>query len=80
MLRNSRRAPTATFYKLDILDKPTRIETMQVKIGGGALRNFDELPTTMQDRVLSVIERLKNWPAVSGAKGLTGNWPTHPHG
>ena len=50
---------------------------MEVKINDTALREFDDLPVTMQDRVLTVIERLKNWPKVSGAKVLTGNWRGH---
>jgi addiction module RelE/StbE family toxin len=51
--------------------------TMEVKISDAALRDFDDLPTSMQDRVLTVIERLRNWPNVSGAKLLTGNWRGH---
>ena len=37
-----------------------------------AAEELDELPLVIHSRVLSLLERLKNWPAVSGAKPLTG--------
>jgi len=37
-----------------------------------AQKEFDKLPKTIKDRVLSVFERLANWPDVSGAKPLRG--------
>lgn len=37
-----------------------------------ATRGLEDLPMTMHARVLVVLQRLENWPAVSGAKPLTG--------
>jgi mRNA-degrading endonuclease RelE of RelBE toxin-antitoxin system len=34
---------------------------------------LDRLPKAIHDRVLRLLERSKNWPAVSGAKALSGN-------
>jgi mRNA-degrading endonuclease RelE of RelBE toxin-antitoxin system len=34
---------------------------------------FDKLPATIQARVLTVIERLRSWPNVSGAKAMRGD-------
>jgi mRNA-degrading endonuclease RelE of RelBE toxin-antitoxin system len=33
----------------------------------------ERLPKAIHERVLSLIERLKHWPAVSGVKRLSGN-------
>jgi mRNA interferase RelE/StbE len=37
-----------------------------------AAKQLDELPKTVHRRVLNVLERLANWPDVSGAKPLRG--------
>lgn len=37
-----------------------------------AAQGLEDLPPTIHSRVLSLLERLANWPAVSGAKPLTG--------
>lgn len=37
-----------------------------------AARELDDLPLTIHARVLEVLERLKRWPNVSGAKPLRG--------
>ena len=37
-----------------------------------AQEQFAALPRTIQGRVLTVFERLQNWPHVSGAKPLRG--------
>ena len=50
---------------------------MKVTILDEALEDLDRLPGTMQERVLEVIERLEQWPSVSGIKALTGNWRGH---
>jgi len=34
---------------------------------------LDRLPKSIKDRVLHLLERLENWPEVSGAKPLSGN-------
>lgn len=42
-----------------------------------AAREFDELPLTIQARMIRVLERLSKFPAVSGAKPLRGEWDGH---
>ena len=37
-----------------------------------AALQFDELPRPIRARLLSILERLEHWPAVSGAKPLRG--------
>lgn len=37
------------------------------------LKQLEGLPSVIRPRVLKVLERLRQWPAVSGAKPLTGN-------
>jgi len=37
-----------------------------------AARGLEDLPLVMHARVLSLLERLAKWPALSGAKPLTG--------
>ena len=38
-----------------------------------AARQFERLPLSIRARVLSIFERLKEWPAVSGARPLRGD-------
>ena len=45
---------------------------MNVTITTSAAREFDDLPPTIQNRMIRVFERLKGFPAVSGAKPLRG--------
>lgn len=45
---------------------------MNVTITPSAGREFDDLPPTIQLRMIGIFERLKNFPAVSGAKPLRG--------
>jgi len=47
---------------------------MDVDITPEALAQISQLPTSMQARVYRVIERLENWPDVSGIKWMTANW------
>lgn len=58
---------------------------VKVEIAPEAKQQFLELPQVIQQRVLAVLERLKRWPQVSGAKPLrhdlkgafrlrTGDW------
>jgi mRNA-degrading endonuclease RelE of RelBE toxin-antitoxin system len=58
---------------------------MTVRITPEAYEQIAALPVTIHRRVLSVLERLERWPAVSGAKPLrrelkgafrvrTGDW------
>jgi mRNA interferase RelE/StbE len=46
---------------------------MDVELTPDALDEFRALPGVMQKRVQKVIQRLRDWPAVSGAKALSGN-------
>ena len=48
-----------------------------VLLGKEAQADFDDLPATIQVRVTKVMERLKDWPKVSGAKPLRGEWAGH---
>ena len=38
-----------------------------------AAQQLERLPRTIRARVLAFLERLQNWPEVSGAKSLTGD-------
>ena len=38
-----------------------------------AFAQFDALPTTIKERIRKITKRLEAWPAVSGAKPLSGN-------
>jgi mRNA-degrading endonuclease RelE of RelBE toxin-antitoxin system len=42
-----------------------------------AAEGLEDLPLVIHARVLSLLERLEKWPAVSGAKPLTGNRAGH---
>ena len=48
-----------------------------VRLTDEASSEFASLPVTIKARVLSVLERLKDWPNVSGAKPLRGEWAGH---
>jgi len=58
---------------------------MRVILTVEAEADFEDLPATIQARVVKVLERLQKWPEVSGAKALrvdragqyrirTGDW------
>jgi mRNA-degrading endonuclease RelE of RelBE toxin-antitoxin system len=42
-----------------------------------AQADFVDLPVTIQERVTAVVERLKLWPNVSGAKPMRAGWAGH---
>jgi mRNA-degrading endonuclease RelE of RelBE toxin-antitoxin system len=44
-----------------------------VELTPEAARQAERLPKAIHDRVLALAERLEKWPAVSGAKPLSGN-------
>lgn len=44
----------------------------RVLLTDSAQKEFAALPLTVRARVVGVFERLRLWPEVSGAKGLTG--------
>src|SRR5437773_7804548 len=43
---------------------------VRVLVTREAQKEFSDLPTEFKFRVQEIIERLRNWPDVSGAKGL----------
>ena len=51
--------------------------TVAVLLSRDAQADYDDLPATIQARVNRIIERLRDWPNVSGAKALTGTWAGH---
>lgn len=51
--------------------------TVAVLLAKDAQTDYDDLPATIQERVSAIIERLRNWPTVSGAKALSGQWAGH---
>lgn len=44
-----------------------------VELTPEAAEEAERLPKAIHDRVLALVQRLENWPAVSGAKRLSGN-------
>jgi mRNA interferase RelE/StbE len=50
---------------------------VSVRFKDEASAEFAGLPVTIKARVLIVLERLKHWPDVSGAKPLRGEWAGH---
>ena len=48
-----------------------------VQLAKDAQADYDDLPATIQARVNAVFERLAQWPNVSGAKPLRGDWAGH---
>ena len=50
---------------------------VEVTLSPDAGRQFDRLPLMIQQRVLLIFERLRSWPAVSGAKPLRGALAGH---
>jgi mRNA interferase RelE/StbE len=45
----------------------------RVTVGREALEQLAKLPRVVRERIGKLFERLECWPAVSGAKPLTGN-------
>jgi mRNA interferase RelE/StbE len=48
-----------------------------VLLAKDAQADYEDLPAVIQARVNEVIERLKDWPNVSGTKPLRGKWSGH---
>jgi mRNA-degrading endonuclease RelE of RelBE toxin-antitoxin system len=48
------------------------IHLMESLVTASALEAFMRLPRPIQARVIKLVERLENWPNVSGAKPLSG--------
>lgn len=45
----------------------------EVILRSGAAEELEELPKVIHGRVLKLLELLKEWPEVSGAKALSGD-------
>jgi hypothetical protein len=45
---------------------------MDALVTASALEEFTRLPRPIQTRVIHLVDRLGNWPNVSGAKPLSG--------
>jgi mRNA interferase RelE/StbE len=50
---------------------------MVVLLAPDAQQDFERLPVTIRARVLKILERLTQWPEVSGVKALSGDWAGH---
>ena len=50
---------------------------MEVVVTASALEEFTRVPRPIQARVLQLVSRLDRWPAVSGAKPLSGKLAGH---
>jgi mRNA-degrading endonuclease RelE of RelBE toxin-antitoxin system len=50
---------------------------MEVLVTASALEEFTKLPRPIQTRVIHLVDRLQNWPNVSGAKPLSGALAGH---
>ena len=50
---------------------------MEPLVTASALEEFIRLPRPIQSRVIHLVERLRRWPNVSGAKPLTGALAGH---
>lgn len=44
-----------------------------VELTPGANKQAERLPSVILERVRKLIRRLRDWPAISGAKPLSGN-------
>ena len=54
-----------------------KVESMEPVVTVSALEEFRGLPRPIQTRVLQLVERLRPWPNVSGAKALSGALAGH---
>jgi mRNA-degrading endonuclease RelE of RelBE toxin-antitoxin system len=50
---------------------------MEPLVTASALEEFTKLPRPIQTRVIQIVERLRHWPNVSGAKPLSGGLAGH---
>jgi mRNA interferase RelE/StbE len=48
------------------------LKLMEPLITVSALEDFSKLPRPIQARVINLVERLRHWPNISGAKPLSG--------
>jgi mRNA interferase RelE/StbE len=49
----------------------------EVRLTPDAAEQFDDLPRAIRARITGLIERLRDWPNVSGAKPLRGDLAGH---
>jgi mRNA-degrading endonuclease RelE of RelBE toxin-antitoxin system len=57
-------------YPVNLYENPPMAD---VRLTAEAREQFTALPRTIQTRVTRLLERLEQWPAVSGAKPLRGD-------
>jgi mRNA-degrading endonuclease RelE of RelBE toxin-antitoxin system len=50
---------------------------MEVRLTREALAEYRRLPLVIRVRVAALLERLKKWPNVSGAKPMRKGWKGH---
>jgi mRNA-degrading endonuclease RelE of RelBE toxin-antitoxin system len=50
---------------------------MDVRMMAEAIADYQRLPLVIRLRVAAILEKLKQWPQVSGAKPLRGNLKGH---
>jgi mRNA-degrading endonuclease RelE of RelBE toxin-antitoxin system len=50
---------------------------MDVRMTADAQTDYRNLPLVIRSRVAAILEKLVNWPQVSGAKPLRGNLKGH---
>jgi mRNA-degrading endonuclease RelE of RelBE toxin-antitoxin system len=53
------------------------VKLMEPLITATAFAEFIGLPRSIQTRVIKLVERLRHWPNVSGAKPLSGDLAGH---
>jgi mRNA-degrading endonuclease RelE of RelBE toxin-antitoxin system len=53
------------------------MKMVKVVLTPQAAEGLEELPLVMHARMIRLLERLSNWPAVSGAKPLSGGLAGH---
>ena len=70
--RNRARAEDAGPDGLTVASTAHRIPCVEVVMTEEALRQFQRLPRPIQARMVRLVERLTDWPAVSGVKALSG--------
>ncbi len=47
---------------------------MELRVSADAQAQIDELPAKDKNQIWKSLQRLANWPQISGVKTLTGEW------
>lgn len=50
---------------------------IEVRLSSRAIEEIDQLPRVIRTRILTLLERLRQWPDVSGSKPLRGELAGH---